>query len=383
MYEKVSSALDKQEYSLGVFIDLSKAFDTLDHQILLKKCSHYGIRGSLLLWLHSYLNSRSQFVQFLGNRSGTLHINCGVPQGSILGPLLFIIYLNDIHNCSKILHFIIFADDTNLFLSNSQADKLINIMNTELLHLSNWFKSNKLSLNIDKTHFIDFSNRRKNNLSALPLSIDGVKISQVDHIKFLGVVVDDKLNWSKHIDFIKLKISKSIGILYKARKAFSINIMINLYYSIIYPHLTYCNIIWGSAKPIHLNKLLVLQKRAIRLCTYSLYCENTDPLCKKYHLLKLDNIHKYYVLLFMFKIKLNLLPHCCSFFIHFNLSTHYEFRNVPLFACSHYRTSIREHSISVFGPRLWNCLPAMLQSLTSIGMFKKTVFDYLLSSQNS
>ena len=159
MYNKISNAIDLNKFAIGVFIDLSKAFDTLDYDILLKKLDHYGIRGTTLAWLKSYLTNRKQFVRVNEILSDNMSLSCGVPQGSILGPLLFILYVNDIANCSKLLHFILFADDTNLFYSNENLVDLVNTLNLELIKLSEWFQCNKLSINVSKTKFMLFGTK--------------------------------------------------------------------------------------------------------------------------------------------------------------------------------------------------------------------------------
>lgn len=160
MYDKISAASDRNEFSIGIFIDLSKAFDTLDHVILIKKLEYYGLRGVTLKWFQNYLLNRQQYV-FLNESSSSLRvINCGVPQGSVLGPLLFILYINDIVNCSNILKFILFADDTNIFHSDTNVFQLMTTINCELLKLSKWFKANKLSLNVKKTNYILFGRKK-------------------------------------------------------------------------------------------------------------------------------------------------------------------------------------------------------------------------------
>lgn len=214
LYDKISSAIDKSEYSVGVFIDLSKAFDTLDHKILLSKLEHYGIRGVALNWFKSYLSNRAQFVNFNNTNSNMMTITTGVPQGSILGPLLFILYVNDMSNCSNILNLLLFADDTNIFHSDKDICQLMNTVNNELDKLSHWFKCNKLSLNIKKTNYILFGNKYIPPVSALlSLNIDGITLDRVDDTKFLGVYIDKKLTWNKHINCIKLQISKGLGVM--------------------------------------------------------------------------------------------------------------------------------------------------------------------------
>jgi hypothetical protein len=148
LVDRISEDLDNKKFSLGIFVDLSKAFDTINHEILLGKLDHYGIRGVAKNWFQSYLSNRFQFVQLEDHKSDKLLIKCGVPQGSILGPLLFLIYINDIATVSDILNIIMFADDTNLFASDVSLPNLIDKTNMELSKISTWFKVNKLSLNI-------------------------------------------------------------------------------------------------------------------------------------------------------------------------------------------------------------------------------------------
>ena len=192
LVESITDAVDDNKYSVGVFIDLKKAFDTIDHKILLDKLEIYGIRGTVLRWIESYLCNRKQFVLYNDANSGKLLLKCGVPQGSILGPLLFILYINDICNISKLLMCILFADDTNLLYANRCPKKLQATLNSELTKLRLWFKINKLSRNIDKTNCIVFGSKCKHSIE---IFIEAKLITQVYDTKFLGVFIDDNLTW--------------------------------------------------------------------------------------------------------------------------------------------------------------------------------------------
>ena len=255
--EKVSSAIDKQESTVGVFIDLKKAFDTVDHKILLSKLQCYGIRGLALDWIKSYLANRGQYVSYNNSNSELKHIKCGVPQGSILGPVLFILYINDMCEVSKLLNIILFADDTSIFYSTRNIVDITRTVNNALEKLDIWFTVNKLSLNVNKTNFIMFTNKKQLR-PRVNIILNGKNIEQVSHTKFLGV-----------IKTVETKVSKSIGVLYKTKDVIDIQALRTLYQSLGEPYMSYCCKIWGNTSPSRLRKLSLLQKKAIRII-YSL-----------------------------------------------------------------------------------------------------------------
>ena len=242
--DKVAHALDKCSHLVGIFLDFSKAFDTINHDILLYKLSHCGVRGKALEWFRSYLSNRRQYVFLNDHMSNMQNINCGVPQGSLLGPLLFIIYINDFCKSSDVFSFILFADDSNLFYSHSNPYTLVNVVNSELAKVTQWIRANKLSLNLLKTKYMLFSN----SIDTLPMNIvfDDTPLEAVSFITFLGITVDNKLSWKYHIDNTCKIISRNIGIINKIKYHFSPSSLLMLYSSLILPYLNYGILAWGN-----------------------------------------------------------------------------------------------------------------------------------------
>ena len=193
-----------------MYLDLSKAFDTIDHTILLNKLEFYGIRGQALDWFSRYLYQRKQFVHYTGNDSHIETTKCGVPQGSVLGPLLFIIYTNDLPGCLDLTKSILFADDTTIYLSSNNISYLYTTMNGELLKLTDWFRVNKLSLNIAKTNYILFTYQNRQVVTNIDLQLSDISIERTKYTTFLGIYIDEKLKWDEHINVMKTKISKSL-----------------------------------------------------------------------------------------------------------------------------------------------------------------------------
>ena len=261
--DKIARSIDSSLHTIGIFLDLSKAFDTINHNILLHKLSHYGIRGKALGWFRDYLTNRKQFVYINGTSSSEQPISCGVPQGSLLGPLLFLIYINDIQNSSEILQFILFADDSNIFYSHSNPIELVAKVNQELVHVTDWIKANKLSLNLKKTNYMVYSN----TLTNLPnqITFDGIVVTEVTSTKFFGVTIDKKLCCNVHIDKICKTISRNIGIITKLRYVLPSANLIMLYSTLIIPYLNYGILAWGNACTTLLNRLFLLQKKILRI----------------------------------------------------------------------------------------------------------------------
>lgn len=369
LFDKITHELDNKCYSVGIFLDLSKAFDTIDHNILIDKLRCYGFRGIVNDWLASYISDREQYVYINGHSSTTLPIRTGVPQGSILGPLLFILYINDIVNVSRDVDLLLFADDTNVFLYDADINQLSIRANKALLDISNWFKLNRLSVNIKKCNFILFST--KQTKVDIKINIDKFEIERVKHTKFLGVIINEKLTWDDHILLVCNKVSKHVGILRRIKHKIPVTLLRSLYYTLINPYLDYCNIIWAISSSVVLDKLFGLQKRAIRLITNSDWNAHSAPLFLASKVLTIHQLNLLQVASFMYKVYNKLLPQYFIDMFVFNRSVHSHYtRQCNDFHVPHHRLVLTSNSIRVFGVSLWNNICINIRNSNSLQSFR-------------
>lgn len=380
--DKIQQAIEEGKYSCGVFLDLSKAFDTVNHTILIKKLEYYGIRGVAKDWFSSYLTNRKQFVSIGNIVSDDRPISCGVPQGSVLGPLLFLIYINDIKNCSSVLDFHLFADDTNLFYSNKSLSVLEHIVNAQLDYISIWLACNKLSLNIDKTNFTIFHTPQKKKTYNLKIYISNKARKLEKHIKYLGVYIDSHLNWKHHIQQTSKKVSRGIGILSKISHFVNTKILKQLYYTLIFPFLTYGILVWGNTYISNLRPLIVLQKKAVRVITFSDFLAHSSPLFRKMGILKLVDLVYFNNAVLMHDYFTSKLP-CVfrGFFTKVNRKHSYNTRlaSKQSYYLPQVKTNYGKFSLRYNGAKIWNSI-ADDHKHFSADLFKKKIKTDLLNS---
>jgi hypothetical protein len=324
------------------------------------------------------LDNRKQFCTFNTQSSKYANINCGVPQGSILGPLLFLLYINDLGIISSKLTSILFADDSNLFAEGANLQELQNLINSEMPTLMNWLSSNRLSLNIKKTHIMIFGKLTTNEKKKIAVYVSGQKLDVVETTKFLGLLLDDSLNWKPHITYISQKVAKSIGILSMARKVLDRKTLIQLYYSFIYPYLNYCNLSWGNAADTTLWPIFRLQKIAIRIIFNIKNRSSTYSACKRYGILRLPDIHFMNIGIFMYKYKRDKLPHIFNDLFIENASIHsYPTRNATKLRIPRVRTTLADKFIRKTGVKFWNDITENIDTNLSIFSFKKFLKKFL------
>jgi len=299
----ICKALGDKEMLLGLFLDLSKAFDTVDHEILCKKLLHYGIQNNEYRLIKSFLSNRKQITVTNNTYSMPLDSRMGVPQGSILAPLLFLIYINDIKFfASNDICLKLFADDTNIFIKAHCFEDLINKSNNFLISLDEWFKANKLSLNLSKSQYIVFGNQKKRDSC---LFLDKIKIKRVSSTKYLGLELHEKLKWNEAITSILSRANKYKFIFNKVKPYLSKQKLLLLYNSLILPIITYGIEIYGSCPNYLISKLQSIQNYFLKLIARRNKRYETKKLHKEMDILMLKDLYRYKLCILIFDIKNN------------------------------------------------------------------------------
>ena len=378
--DNVYKHLDDGKLGVGIYLDLQKAFDTVNHRILLRKLYHYGIRGVVHEWFQSYLDNRQQFTCISGIRSTLANITCGVPQGSVLGPLLFLIYINDIGNAVVHQKVKLFADDTNVFVFGDNLSDVETNANSCLSALNNWFICNKLSLNLSKTCYMIFSNKTSADLN---LCLNGKNIERVSHFKYLGVIIDEELKWSVHIDTIYRNLIKFTSIFYRLRDKLPVSMLKDMYYAFVYTHILYGIELYANTTNTNLNKLITLHNKLLRILQSKPRTTHTRQLYLNYNVLPIPELHKQQLIIFVYKYLYHsdLLPRAFldnDYFALNNIIHNYNTRrhtNVHIFGVNttHGRRSTRYRAAV-----LWNDLPEHLHTIPGIFQFKKSLKCHLL-----
>ena len=405
----ISNALNNKDHAIAIFCDLRKAFDTVDHTILLKKLKKLGIEGSALLWFKDYLQNRHQFVLLNGKTSSLRNIKIGVPQGSILGPILFLIYINDLPNCSLLLS-LLFADDATAYASGKDIRQLINFINVEFQKITTYFRAHKMALHPAKTKFILFTNSNAIEASEVKILLnnnnpdenDPSKISRIERIsanstvpamKFLGVHFDPNLNFKYHIKLLSSKLSRALYILRSVKNILSHDALRTIYFSVFHCHIIYAIQLWSCTSQSFLNEIFIKQKQAVRLINGASYNAHTEPLFKKSGILPLAELSLYFKLQLMQQYSQGFLP--VSFdgvWIKNSERQHaedqeerrrFEMRNFDDFYIPFSRLVSSDKLPLISFPKLWNLFQDHEIKLTRNKLqFNKKLKTHLLSKLN-
>ena len=372
IYNHMNSS-DGNKFTLAIFIDLTKAFDTCSIDILLYKLSSYGFRGASNEWFKSYLTGRKQYTCVRGVNSSLKDIQCGVPQGSILGPLLFILLINDLPNASSFFK-LLYADDTTLEMSGSNLVELYKEANIELEKLADWFRANKLTLNIAKTKYILFRDKNQLvNFDNLHLLIDNEKMDRIgagceeEYFKFVGMRLDEHLTWKYHTDHVRGKVASAVYALSKLRNLLPKHVKQTVYNSLFRSYIEFGSSCWGRSSNNNLTRISILQKRAVRYIHNLKYNAHTGAAFLNSGILKFTDLVNLNQGCFMYKYVNGLLPYSFDNFFSklkkFDRSLSFE---IP---------SLKKANVK-FNPsysmiKLWNSLSLDLKRKRSLTIFKK------------
>ena len=374
-----AATIEEKKYFMSVFLDLKKAFDTVDHDILLAKLHTYGIRGAAHTLIKSYLKNRKQFVQVQNVCSSYTEVICGVPQGSILGPLLFIVYINDLAKVSELIKLILFADDSSTHAAHSELENLQSIMTTELEKIASWLTENKLTLNISKTKAMIICPRQKlYDKKSVNIKLLGEKINLVSSLKFLGVIIDEHLTWNLHIQNLCGKISRSVGMMRRLQRFLNLSSLKTLYHSFVLPYLNYANTVWSHTSYNNINRLKIVQKRAVRLITAAKLTDHSKPLFLSLKILPIEKLILYNEMTLVFKIMHNIVHYEIDKVV-LNADVHcHNTRSANKLHVRYNRTNLAKNSFLNVARFHWEALPEHLREVKTFNSFKqKLKFHYL------
>ena len=366
--------LDNNKLTCTIFLDLAKAFDSVDHNILIKKLDKYGIRNKPLQLIKSYLTDRQHLTKINDIKSDMKVINIGVPQGSVLGPLLFLLFINDLPLITD-FNVKLFADDTFLSLVGDDFKTLRSKANRELRKVSYWFSANRLTLNVAKSKFMIIKRGNKKPNENFVLKFNGKKMEQCVSYKYLGIHIDEKLTWKAHINYLCEKVSKMCGLFSKLRHCCNKELLRVVYFALVESHLQYCNIIWGNASERILAPLVKLQEKIIRIMSFaSTDQSNSEYFFNALKILNLNQLNKLAKAKFIYKYRNNKLPSSFDNILKPNTNNHtYALRSMITneFKCVWGKSNFGMKMLQYEGAQLWNEIPHEIRNASSIREFSK------------
>ena len=382
LQEQITKALEKGNVAVAIYLDLKKAFDTVDPNILSQKLKLYGIQGTPLKLIQSYLSDRYQCVEYDRIQSNLSKIRVGVPQGSILGPLLFLLYINDLPNVCTSSSCLLYADDTVLIFENSDRGKLQADLDKDLPAICEWLNANKLSLNTKKTVYQLYTYSQTS--FELNITLNKEVIETADKVKYLGIVIDPHLKWNFHINHISTIISRNIGFMNRAKFYLNKQSLILLYNALVLPYINYCCIIWGFTFPSYVHKIEILQKKAVRIIDGQHRLAHADPIFHKLSLLKVYDIAKQQLMLLMYRKLCSSAPKVFDDLFMYTNPKSYKTRHRQHFHEPFCKKHFRTRVCTWTGPRIWNIVISPNYSIEDIRelskcSMKKVTKKYFLS----
>jgi hypothetical protein len=377
LMDDILENMNYKEHSGLCFLDIKKCFDTIDHDLLLFKLEKYGIRNNELEWFKSYLFNRTQLVVNNGKRSSKSVLNIGVPQGTILGPVLFLLYINDLSNSVCKANINIYADDVVVYSSNSNISQLQNEMQNVMDSVYDWYKLNKLSLSTEKCSTMVIMNNPNKTYSDFNIKLGNVNLEQVKSMKYLGVVIDERLKWNEHLAGIAKKANINNARLRKTRNILPQSLRLKLFQSVSLPTIDYSCTVWGYFSKTILKHIERIEHMFARTITGNYDFINTrgGDLMKLLKMSTFENRLQYYTALIMYKSIHGLAPdHLLNNIVFTHEMSMRESRQsnfidlyVPMPTCEIYR-----HSLMYKGPKTWNDLPLYIKKSTSVDAFKSS-----------
>ena len=376
--DSIRRLIDEKNIVFSLFIDFTKAFDTVDHQILLDKLTHYGVRGHTNDFFKSYLSNRTQYTAVNGETSSIQKVTCGVPQGSVLGPILFLVYVNDLHRCLGNTMIRMFADDTNLTLFHERSDYLKEMSLTKIKALMKWCECNKLTINWDKTYYIVFHAKNKKIGSYFnEMNVSGNTVKRVSCVKYLGIYIDELLTWRDHVSHVHKSLIRYYGIFNHIKNFINKKVIRQLYFALVYSKIKYGIELYGSCSKEQLHRIQVIQSGLLKIILNLHRRTGTNQLHLNLRLLKVEHIYKMQLLLFINRCMLGKSTTLFnSYFGYRDVQYRLRSRNLnPDFA----RLQVGYLSVKNIASREWNRISPSLKNKSNQLNFKKHIASYFIS----